>query len=81
MRIDRVAGANLKNAIGFVIDETELRRIARRPCIIDRSRKADDMRAVGSKRLHGFESDAGLASGYDHSLARQIDAGQHLIGS
>ncbi len=39
------------------------------------------MRAVGNKRLHGLESNAGRASGYDHSLARQIDAGQHLIGS
>jgi hypothetical protein len=33
------------------------------------------MRAVGCKRLHGFESNAGLASGYNYSLARQIDAG------
>ena len=49
--------------------------------MIERSCKADDMRSVGNKRLHDFESDAGRASGYDHSLARQIDAGQHLVSS
>src|SRR5258708_29158311 len=51
------------------------RRIARCPRIVQRLRDADDMRAVGNERLHGFESNAAAASGHDHSLAGQIDAG------
>src|SRR5258708_38194107 len=51
------------------------RRIARFQRIVQRLRDADDMRAVVNERLHGFESNAAAASGHDHSLAGQIDAG------
>ena len=55
--------------------------MTRRARIIERTCEPDDMCAVGNECLHGFESDAAAASGHDHSLAGQIDTGQHLIGS
>jgi hypothetical protein len=55
------------------------RGIACRPSILVNSRQTDDVRTIGNERLHYFESNAAVASGHDHSLAVQIDAGQHLI--
>jgi hypothetical protein len=57
------------------------RLVARRASLVERSCEADDMRTVGNEGLHGFESNAAMASGHDHPLAGQIDACQHLISS